>query len=90
MHVVVNLQGFRRWGILSAKGGAMFMRIQDKRAKDGTVRHYASLVRGDRVDGRVVQTTVAYLGRVDEDQIPFLKAAYAKRKPKLVWDDDED
>lgn len=34
------------------------------------------------------QTTVAYLGRVEEDQVPFLKAAYSKRKPRLVWDDE--
>jgi len=66
----------------------VFMRIQEKRAADGSKRYYASLVRGDRVGGRVVQTTVAYLGRVEEDQVPFLRAAYAKRKPRLVWDDD--
>lgn len=67
----------------------MFMRIQEKVSPDGSKRYYASLVRGDRVGGRVVQTTVAYLGRVEEDQVPFLKAAYAKRKPRLVWDDEE-
>jgi hypothetical protein len=41
----------------------------------------------DCVKGKVVQTTVAYSGRVEEDQIPCLKAAYAKKKPRLVWDD---
>jgi hypothetical protein len=66
----------------------MFMRIQDKRGKDGEVHHYASLVRCDWVDGRPKQTTVAYLGRVEDDQVPFLKVAYAKRKPRLVWDDE--
>ena len=66
----------------------MFMRIQRKRMAGGGEHLYASLVRCDWVDGRPVQTTVAYLGRVEEDQVPFLKAAYAKRKPRLVWDDD--
>lgn len=67
----------------------MFMRIQQKRAADGSRLYYASLVRGERVGGKVVQTTVAYLGRVEEDQVPFLRAAYAKRKPRLVWDEDD-
>jgi hypothetical protein len=66
----------------------MFIRIQEKRGRGGQPHYYASLVRADRKGGRVVQTTVAYLGRVEEDQIPFLKAAYAKKKPRLVWDED--
>ena len=36
---------------------------------------------------RVIQTTIAYLGAVEEEQIPYLKAAYAKRKPRLVYED---
>lgn len=65
----------------------MFMRIQTKRAADGSPLHYASVVRNDKVGGKVVQTTVAYIGRVDEEQIPYLRAAYARKKPRLVWDD---
>ena len=65
----------------------MFMRIQEKRAADGSPLYYASVVRSDRVDGKVIQTTVAYIGAVEEEQIPYLKAAYAKKKPRLVWDD---
>ena len=65
----------------------MFMRIQEKKAADGSPLYYASVVRSDRVDGRVVQTTVAYIGAVEEDQIPYLRAAYAKKKPRLVWDE---
>lgn len=49
----------------------------------------ASIMKGERVKGKAVQTTVAYLGRVEEDQIPYLKAAYAKKRPGLVWDDEE-
>lgn len=66
----------------------MFMRFQRKRLASGEERIYASLCRCDWVGGRPRQTTVAYLGRVGEDQVPFLKAAYSKRKPRLVWDDD--
>ena len=57
--------------------------------KHGEMAYTAAVMRSDRVKGKVVQTTVAYLGRVEEDQIPYLKAAYAKKKPRLVWDDEE-
>ncbi len=49
---------------------------------------YASLVENKRIDGKVVQTVKANLGPVTEDQIPYLKAAYAAKKPRLVYDDD--
>lgn len=65
----------------------MFMRFQKRTGADGAIRYYASLVRGDRIKGKLVQTTIANLGVVEEDQIPFLKAAYAKEKPRLVWED---
>ena len=69
----------------------MFMRIQRKRAGDGSERLYASLCRCDWVDGRPRQTTVACLGRVEEWQAELLKAAYSKRRPpRLVWDDGGD
>ena len=48
---------------------------------------YASVYRSDRVGGKVKTTEVAYLGRVEPSQLPYLKAAYAKRKPKLVYED---
>jgi hypothetical protein len=65
----------------------MYVRIQEKAGKGGAIRRYASVVRSDRVKDKVVQTTVAYLGAVEEDQIPYLKAAYAKDRPKLVYSD---
>ena len=46
-------------------------------------RHLEDLEGGELVCG-----TVAYLGRVEEEQVPFLRAAYSKRKPRLVWDDE--
>jgi len=64
----------------------MFIKVLSKQSKDG-IRYYASLVENKRVGGRVVQTVRANLGAVTEEQIPYLKAAYAKKKPRLVYDD---
>ena len=68
----------------------MFMRIQRKRSASGEELLYASLCRCDWVDGRPRQTTVAYLGRVDEWQAELLKAAYSGRRPRVIWDDEAD
>jgi len=65
----------------------MFVRIQKKRDKDGEMRYYASVIRSERVKGKVKQTIVANIGAVEKEQVPYLKAAYASPKPKLVWDD---
>jgi len=64
----------------------MFIKVLTK-VHNGKKRHYASLVENKRVNGSVVQTVKANLGPVTEDQIPFLKAAYSKNKPRLVYDD---
>ena len=64
----------------------MFIKILSK-TYNGETYHYASLVENKRVDGKVVQTVKANLGPVTEEQIPYLKAAYAKKKPRLVYDD---
>ena len=50
---------------------------------------YASVVKSVRVGSKVVQATVVYLGAVTEEQLPYLKAAYAKKKPRLVYDDEK-
>ncbi|MEG2105486.1 MAG: 2-C-methyl-D-erythritol 4-phosphate cytidylyltransferase [Clostridia bacterium] len=50
--------------------------------------YYASLVENKRSNGKVVQIVKANLGPVTEEQIPYLKAAYAKKKPRFVYDDD--
>ena len=65
----------------------MFIRI-DERTYGGKVHYYAKLVENNRVDGKVVQTIIANLGPVEEEQIPYLKAAYAKKKPRLVYDEE--
>lgn len=63
----------------------MFIKVLTKKSSTGT-RYYASLVENKRVNGRVVQTVKANLGPVTEEQIPFLKAAYSKKKPRLIYD----
>ena len=61
----------------------MFIKItQSKYGK------YASLVESYIENGKHKHRTVAYLGLVTDEQIPYLKAAYSKKKPKLVYDDD--
>lgn len=52
--------------------------------------YYASLVENKRENMSVKQTVKAYLGPVTKEQIPYLKAAYAKKKPRLVYDDDKE
>lgn len=49
---------------------------------------YASVVKSVREGEKVRQITVTYLGEVTEEQLPYLKAAYAKNKPRLVYDED--
>ncbi|MCQ2088518.1 MAG: hypothetical protein MJZ37_10740, partial [Bacilli bacterium] len=65
----------------------MFIKILTKEY-NGAKYYYASLVENKRINGKVVQKVKANLGAVTEDQIPYLKAAYAKKKPRLVYDDE--
>lgn len=65
----------------------LFIKILSKTYKEKT-HYYASLVENKRVNGRVLQTVKAHLGPVTKEQIPYLKAAYAENKPKLVYGDE--
>ena len=65
----------------------MFIKILTKTINNEKM-YYASLVENRRIEGKVVQIVKANLGAVTEDQIPFLKAAYAKKKPRLIYDDE--
>ena len=64
----------------------MFIKILTK-TYDSKTHYYASLVENKRINGNVVQFIKANLGAVTEEQIPYLKVAYAKNKPRLVYDD---
>jgi hypothetical protein len=58
----------------------MFVRTWKKGDK-----FFTSIVKSVRVGKKVSQETVVYLGEVQENQIPYLKAAYASSKPKLLY-----
>ena len=60
----------------------MFLRTWSKNG-----RIYASVVKNVRDGKKVLQETVVYLGLIEEEQVPYLKAAYSKKKPKLVYKD---
>lgn len=66
----------------------MFIKILPKKFA-GKTHYYASLVENKRVKGHVKQIVKAYLGPVTEEQIPYLKAAYSHKKPKLVYNEEE-
>ena len=63
-------------------GVYMYLRVWNKNNK-----FYAYLVESKRESGKVIQKTIAYLGIVEENQIPYLKAAFSKEKPKLLYKD---
>lgn len=63
----------------------MFVKIL-KKNYSGKIHYYASLVENKRVGKSVVQSVKINFGRVDLEQIPYLKAAYSKNKPRLVYD----
>lgn len=60
----------------------MFLKTQKKGSN-----YYATVVKNNRVNGKVVQSVVLYLGVVEKDQIPYLKAAYEnkQKRPKLMY-----
>ena len=60
----------------------MFLRTWSKNG-----RIYASVVKNVRDGKKVLQETVIYLGLIEEEQVPYLKAAYSKKKHKLVYED---
>ena len=64
----------------------MFVKVvQNNKGKKGT--YYCSLVESYRSEGKVKHRTIRSFGLLTEEQIPYLKAMYAKNKPSLVYDD---
>ena len=66
----------------------MFVRaIKNNKGKDDT--YVCALVESYR-DGKTVKHRVILnFGLMPAESVPFLKAAYSKKKPRLVWDEDE-
>ena len=64
----------------------MFIKVvPNRKGQAGT--YYCSLVESYREDGKVKHRTIRSFGLLTEEQIPYLKAMYAKNKPRLVYDD---
>ena len=40
-----------------------------------------------RENGKVKQRTIRNLGLFQNDQVPYIKAVFMKKKPRLVYDD---
>lgn len=64
----------------------MFIKILTKTCKN-KVSYYANLVENKASPRKGCQVVKANLGPVTEEQIPYLKAAYAAKKPSTVYDD---
>ena len=65
----------------------MFIKIvPNSKGKKGT--YFCYLVESYRENGRIKHRTLRNFGLLEEDQVPFLKAMYAKKKPRLVYDDE--
>ena len=65
----------------------MFIKaVQNNRGRKGT--YYCSLVEAYRENSKIKHLTIRYFGLLTEEQLPYLKAVYAKKKPRLVYDDD--
>ena len=48
---------------------------------------FAALVESKRVKNKIKQVTLYYFGKIDKNSIPYLKAAFSKEKPILVYKD---
>jgi len=65
----------------------MFVKVvPNTKGKPGTFFCY--LVESYREDNKIKHRTIRSFGLLDDDQVPFLKAMYAKKKPRLVYDDE--
>lgn len=65
----------------------MFVRaIKNNRSKDDT--YFCSLVESYRDEnGTPRHRVLINFGKVQAESVPYLKAAFAKKKPRLVYED---
>lgn len=59
-----------------------------KNVKGTPKTSFAYLVESYREDGKIKHRVLKNFGLLEDDQLPFLKAMYAKKKPRLVYDDE--
>ena len=55
--------------------------------KDQPHAFFCDPVESYREDERIKHRTIHSFGLSDENQVPFLKAMYAKKKPHLIYED---
>lgn len=65
----------------------MFVKIV-KNNKGRKNSSFVSIVESYREDGKIKHRIIRNLGLFDDDQIPYIKAAFAKKKPRLVYDEE--
>ena len=65
----------------------MFVKVV-KNNKGRPNSSFLSLVESYRDNGKVKHRTIRNHSLFDDDQVPYIKAAFAKKKPRLVYDDD--
>jgi len=65
----------------------MFVKtVPNSKGRKGT--YFCYLVESYRENGTIKHRILHNFGLLEEDQVPFLKAMYAKKKPRLVYDDE--
>ena len=79
---------FLLYNVVKKEGASMFVRvIKNNKGKKNTC--FCALVESYRDSSGVPKHRVLInFGQVDEESVPFLKAAFAKKKPRLVYDDE--
>lgn len=67
----------------------MFVKVvpNHMRRKDTSLIY---LTESDRENGKVKHHTIRNLGLLDNDRVSYIRAAFAKTKPRLVYDDNSD
>lgn len=78
-----------RYNVVKKRGDFMFVRVIPNN-KGHSHSCFCALVESYRDDnGTPKHRVLINFGQVDIDSIPYLKAAFAKKKPRLVYDEEE-
>lgn len=63
-----------------------FKVVKNNRGRPNT--SFISIAESYREDGKIKHRTIRNLGLFDDEPVPYIKAAFAKKKPRLVYDDE--
>lgn len=66
----------------------MFIKIV-KNVKGTPNTSFAYLVEAYRENGKSKHRIIKNFGLLQDEQLPYLKAMYAKKKPRLIYDDEK-